>query len=166
MKKRIMLLALTGVAILLGGCATSSNVSPSSDPVAAYLPWVEGAAQLATGSYLNFGVTDITKRTNLANQIDSAGAAVYSVTNNQAVTPAQLQTVMLSFNWNADATTYAGYVNAAVAVYQLALAKIPPGSTSAQTITYSTEILNAIAKGTQQGAATYATIAVNLPTSL
>jgi len=136
-------------ALVLCSCATTPT---TTDPVAAYLPFIQTGAAIATGSIIQFAENSNTQRVNLANQLYSVSTALESLTGSGTVpSTAQLNITLKSFNTNVTvASQYQVFINALSALFSSYLPKISGNAK------YSDEVINALATGVNEGASTYA----------
>lgn len=143
--------AAPGSSTLPVGTGTNVVVTPSQTDatIEASLPLIRTGAAVATGAVLNFAVKQDSTRTRLANEMYSSASAVYTLTGGKMVTPDQLSKTLTSYGQSGDAQ-YATYVTALNGLYSSYYAKIPAGDAKT-----ATDVLNAIAGGTEDATASY-----------
>lgn len=143
------------------GCAPKIDVTPPTPaPVSSIssvdLGLIQTGATVATGAVLNFGVTDSSSRTKLANQIYASAVALYKLTGGTVPTPSDFNSTLASYGIT-GVSQYTSYTIAIDTLYATYYAKYTTGNISSQNIL---AVVNALAAGAEAGASTYATISI------
>ncbi len=154
---------LAGVAVGLAACGTSgsgaaatgtsvASGSTASAAIEAALPLIRTGAAVATGAVLDFAVKQSSTRTRLANEMYSAGSAVYSLSGGTFPTPDQFQSSILAFGGSQTDASYAQFSTAIAGLYSSYYPQLVTGDAKT-----ASDLLNAIAGGIEDATQSYVT---------
>ena len=149
-------LGLTGAALSLAACATTSASSGSSGTASALiessLPMIRVGASVATGAVLDFAVQQSSARSALANEMYAAANAVYSLSGGSFPSASQFQSTVLAFGGSQNDAEYAQFATAISSLYSAYYPKLISGDAKT-----ASDLLNAIAGGIEDATAAYVT---------
>ena len=131
---------------------TGSSGGETAAVIEAALPLVRTGASVATGAVLNFAVKQSGTRARLANEMDAAANAVYSLSGGAFPAPAQFQSSILAFGGSQTDASYAQFAAAIAGLYSAYYPKLVTGDTKT-----ATDLLNAIAGGIEDATESYVT---------
>jgi len=140
--------------------ATTGNVTastPAPTLTAIQAAAIRTAATIATSSVFQFVVTDPAKRTTLANQMWSAGKAVYSLASGTFPSVATLQQTILSFGGNQADANYATFATNLIGAYSYAV------SLANNNVQLAAQVLVQLGQGVDDAASSYETISTVTP---